>query len=124
MAFELNLTPQPVRVTTPAGLVWQPLRTVPEVLEFDIIDIEFAALSWEGPVANQSALIGVLTNMHKEGDVDWNAIVPYNATLTPANAFQKITMTGNFFRFIRWYFPGPGWWGTQTAMTFTVRGMA
>jgi hypothetical protein len=125
MADVITLTAQPIRVTTPpAAGTWQAIWVVRDVLDYDVLDLEFGVVGFEGPTSNYKMLLSLYTSLQRENDEDW-IWIGTTASLTPTTPFSTLSFTGGFLRYIRWLVPwGLGLWGSQTAATFWIRGMA
>jgi hypothetical protein len=67
MADVITLTAQPIRITTPpASGTYQPIWAVRDVLDYDILDIEFGLIGLEGSLSSPACSVGVWTSLQKE----------------------------------------------------------
>lgn len=120
MADVINFTPEPVRITTPTANQWQPLRLVPEVIQYDIVDYEVIIHSWEGSLTSPFVFLGMYYGMTNEADSDW-FLGPLSSP-SPSNPIDKQTIDGKIIRYLRWVVLLSSW-GSQSAITFTIRGL-
>ncbi len=128
MADVLTFTPQPVRRIQPsAGGTFQPGHTALEVLQYDILDIEIS-VEFEAPGAGPIVVIGIVSSLQKEttdatfGTGAFTTSFTTSGPLFPPPPPQTLTFNGTFLRYARWYISASNW-GTQTAVTFFIRGM-
>lgn len=132
MAYEFTLTPGPYRQTTPGSTVYQPVWTSVDVLSFDLVDIEMGVLGFEGTLTSPLVTIAIYTSLQMENDSSGDGwFSGFQLSFSAVNTFQAGSLVlaggsnGYFLRYLRWgVLSGGTWWGTQSAATFWVKGVA
>ena len=121
MADVITLTAQPFRITTPTQDFYAPLWSARDVLAYDVLDMEYGVVGFEGS-GTLSLKVGLVTNIHNDSEQGWFSLGLTQLTSSaPYAAVQSLS--GTFLRYVRWWVQSSTW-GTQTAATVWIRGMA
>lgn len=98
MARLVTLTPYPVRYLASAGVVWQPLWSMHDVSDVDILDLALYA-AFELPSGSPSLTVSIYTAGEDDGQWSQAAIFP---AVTQSGSSSFVSITAGLLRFVRY----------------------